>query len=978
MMQKSPFKFLDSYTKEDRDIFFGRDKEIEELYLRIFESKLLLIYGISGTGKSSLINCGLANKFNDTDWLPISVRRGNNINQSLFDGLYRNALTKTPFEKNGKDIKKRISLHKALQSVYLDHFKPIYLIFDQFEELFIFGNKEEKDEFIKSVKKVLDSDIQCRFIFSIREEYLAGITEFEKLIPTFFDNRVRIERMTRQNAIQAIEGPCKVSQIEVEPGFPEALLDKLNPNSPDVELTYLQVFLDKVHKLVEDKKLQIISQNLLPGLGEVKDLLGSFLEEQISQLSDPETALTLLKSFVSAKGTRHQVNEEEIIEYSRTLGKEIDHEALQSYLLKFISLRILRDKDENGKYELRHDSLALKIYEKITLVEKELLEIRYFLDNAFNNFEKRQVLLSLEDLKYIAPYEDKLFLNEKTLKFISQSKWAMQRAKRRRQNLLIAASVVLFSILSAFSIWAIRERGNAMKQKQIAVQQKNTAVKAMEEAENARKEAMDSKKQAEENERLAMLAKNQSEQAKKEALLSRETAMEQKHKAEDQSAIAKEQASIARNEKQLADQQKKIAETAEEKARRLGMLSTAQNLALKSALQDKDPQLMASFALLAFTFNKNNGGDPNDPVIYEALNKAYSVLDNNRHSIFTGSPNEIRALAETENGLISIDLDGQIRQWDYNGLDSYGGILSFPSLINFVFWNSNATEIVTGYDNTKTCLWERKNVTKNSPSLIELTGSKTAIRTASFTADQKFLATAGNDSMIYIWDLQEGAPKLIKALQNPAAIKAIVFCNEDSIITGLANKSFLLWDLHKTEPESLLPSNAPKYLPLCLAWNARQKVLLAGCSDGQILAFYMAKGSKMGPRKFALHSAGIDLLAFNHDYTLLASGCWDKTVNLYHFESFFMSADMSGKVFQRAIKLNTQGNRARSMIFTRDDKLAIGLSDKTIRIWECSSQKLADNLCSMIKWTMDKNLWNQFIGNDIPYEIPCSNSLNLK
>ncbi len=31
-MQKSPYKFLDSYSKEDRDIFFGRDKEIEELY----------------------------------------------------------------------------------------------------------------------------------------------------------------------------------------------------------------------------------------------------------------------------------------------------------------------------------------------------------------------------------------------------------------------------------------------------------------------------------------------------------------------------------------------------------------------------------------------------------------------------------------------------------------------------------------------------------------------------------------------------------------------------------------------------------------------------------------------------------------------------------------------------------------------------------------------------------------------------------
>jgi putative ribosome biogenesis GTPase RsgA len=53
-MQKSPFKFLDSYSKEDRNIFFGRDNEIEELYSRVFQSRVLVVYGISGTGKSSL------------------------------------------------------------------------------------------------------------------------------------------------------------------------------------------------------------------------------------------------------------------------------------------------------------------------------------------------------------------------------------------------------------------------------------------------------------------------------------------------------------------------------------------------------------------------------------------------------------------------------------------------------------------------------------------------------------------------------------------------------------------------------------------------------------------------------------------------------------------------------------------------------------------------------------------------------------
>jgi hypothetical protein len=41
---RAPFKFLDPYTKADRDIFFGRDREIDELYSRLLASGLLLIY----------------------------------------------------------------------------------------------------------------------------------------------------------------------------------------------------------------------------------------------------------------------------------------------------------------------------------------------------------------------------------------------------------------------------------------------------------------------------------------------------------------------------------------------------------------------------------------------------------------------------------------------------------------------------------------------------------------------------------------------------------------------------------------------------------------------------------------------------------------------------------------------------------------------------------------------------------------------
>ena len=143
---QSPFKFLDSYTRDDRNLFFGRDREIEALYQKVFESKILLVYGVSGTGKSSLIHCGLASKFNDSDWLPVNIRRGRDINEATLMELQKASLTEV-----SADLNKPKWMSKMIRSLYLDHFKPVYLVYDQFEELMIFGSKTEKQQFVQSV-----------------------------------------------------------------------------------------------------------------------------------------------------------------------------------------------------------------------------------------------------------------------------------------------------------------------------------------------------------------------------------------------------------------------------------------------------------------------------------------------------------------------------------------------------------------------------------------------------------------------------------------------------------------------------------------------------------------------------------------------------------------------------------------------------------------------------------------------------------
>lgn len=237
---KSPFKFLDSYDKSDSKIFFGRDNEIEKLYEMVFHTNLILLYGQSGTGKTSIIKCGLANKFLETDWYDMYVRRRDNLNKSLVRSLEQAA--ETPFEPE-------MSIKDMVYSLYLDYMKPIYLIFDQFEEIFILGSEEEQDTFFKSIKELIEEEVPVTVILSMREEYIALLYKYEQMIPQLFNKRIRIEPMSYTNLRQVVTGTCDAFEIDIE--NQEETVTQIIKNISDghtVQLSYLQVYLDKLFK----------------------------------------------------------------------------------------------------------------------------------------------------------------------------------------------------------------------------------------------------------------------------------------------------------------------------------------------------------------------------------------------------------------------------------------------------------------------------------------------------------------------------------------------------------------------------------------------------------------------------------------------------------------------------------------------------------------------------------------------------------
>src|SRR4051812_48471769 len=70
----NPWPGLSSFTEETRALFFGRDKETDELSRLVSRETLTVLFGQSGLGKSSLLQAGLFPLLRESDHLPLYLR----------------------------------------------------------------------------------------------------------------------------------------------------------------------------------------------------------------------------------------------------------------------------------------------------------------------------------------------------------------------------------------------------------------------------------------------------------------------------------------------------------------------------------------------------------------------------------------------------------------------------------------------------------------------------------------------------------------------------------------------------------------------------------------------------------------------------------------------------------------------------------------------------------------------------------------
>jgi WD40 repeat protein len=356
----SPYKGLAPFGDSDLDalLFFGRGRETETIAANLQASRLTVLYGPSGVGKSSILRAGAVHR----------LRKEPDVEVQMLDSWEGDAVT---------------ALRDA--AAWRDG-RDLYLILDQFEEYFVYHGD---DEAVAVELGELLSQSRVNVLIGIRDDALARLDAFKRRLPELLGNRLRLEHLDRRAGEEAIRGPITAynrglapeDHVDIDDDLVAAVLDDVavgrvrlraagrgsvtNGASADrIEAPFLQLVLERIWETERSAGSNRLRLETFRSLGGAARIVRDHLEKAMGKLppAEQEAAAAMYDHLVTPSGTKiaHEVGD--LAGYANVSESEA-----ASVLQKLTRERVLRSSSDDGaagrRYEIYHDVLADAVLE---------------------------------------------------------------------------------------------------------------------------------------------------------------------------------------------------------------------------------------------------------------------------------------------------------------------------------------------------------------------------------------------------------------------------------------------------------------------------------------------------------------------------------------------------------------------------------------------------------------------------------------
>lgn len=844
----SPYKGLMPYAEDDAPFFFGRAAEQDIIIANMNVSRLTLLYGASGVGKSSVLRAGIAHQLRQDAQKNFNERGTPEFGVVVFsswrddpvasliarvqDEVSRtlppvHPLTPSPVHQSLAD-----SLNTNAQRVGGD----LYIILDQFEEYFLYHPDENgQGTFADEFPRVLNrDDLRVNFLLAIREDALAKLDRFKGRIPNLFDNYLRMEHLDTDAARDAIVKPldeynrlyANGSRVEIEPALVDAVLEQTRTGQvivgesgrgsvereggDEIETPYLQLVMTRlwdetVRALRSDTNASprpnVLRLETLERLGGAEKIVRTHLDTTMSSLTPEEQAVSanIFNFLVTPSGTKIAHTAHDLADYAHAPQSEI---APTLEKLSSGDIRILRpvapplDQPNEPRYEIFHDVLGAPILDWRT------------------RFTQQQE------------------------KIEGEKKLAAEKTRVRRLRFgLIGLSLLLLAVI-ALAIFALTSR---------------------QEAERASAEAQSQKQEAETQKSVALAQKELAEQERKNAEAAKADAV----------------------------MQQKIARSGELAALALGQL-------------ESDPERALLIAREAANTAQTTQAE-------DALRTA--LIDPYRLT-FKGKGDAITDARITPDGKYTITLEtcvpnsagplcGSVRIWDLQ-TGALASDLKLPTAQSIISASkmdisSDGRFLATANNDAIARVWE----IPSGKLVSELRGHQGKINDVHFSPDGKQVVTASDDETARVWDAQTGA--LIHTIGGNRSLEIkIAKFSPDGAVIAIGSRGDEQTDCDSTDGGNTFFRRLDAIDGLQIAEIQCATQNLEFSPDSQFVTvwtdrlspdiFSLASGNRIAQIKDA--PGTVNSLAFSPDGKSIVTGNQDGTLRVYDALTGFNNATL--------------------------------------------------------------------------------------
>jgi CHASE2 domain-containing sensor protein len=415
---RSPFRGLKSFSASDSDaaLFFGRDREQELIVANLLASRLTLLYGQSGIGKSSILCAGVVNGLR----APEADGGGGSQPAVIYVSEWRVAPDATILSKlkeealrlTGEELEPpehALAFDQALEWWTERLNCRLLLILDQFEQYFVYHPSAYSQPFDRSLAgAILHPHLRMHSLISLREDSLVGLDRFKGQLPNLFRNRLRLNGLSEAAALEVIgktidryneQRAPDQSAVALEPGLAERVARELQQGvltlaagrgvahslgdtraeePRPIEPAHLQLVMQALWMHDVGRGSSLLRMSTLSALGGCDEIVGSHVEATLAGLPAKQRAVAArsIRYLITPSGIKVAHTPSDLADYAdapRTLVAEM--------LEGLSALRIMRplppeEGSQERRYEVFHDLLARPMLEWRADFEARRLRLR--------------------------------------------------------------------------------------------------------------------------------------------------------------------------------------------------------------------------------------------------------------------------------------------------------------------------------------------------------------------------------------------------------------------------------------------------------------------------------------------------------------------------------------------------------------------------------------------------------------------------